>query len=112
MKKFVGIMLTAMLAVGVLGVLGTVGPASAQQTMHVASIDMFLAAQGANTKAQAEVTVHDANGVGVADATVYGHWEGTTSDSDSGVTDANGIVERWTLQSSVTPSSMSPTIQM
>jgi len=99
MKKFVGIMLTAMLAVGVLGVLGTVGPASAQQTMHVASIDMFLAAQGANTKAQAEVTVHNANGVGVADATVYGHWEGTTSDSDSGVTDANGIVERWTLQS-------------
>lgn len=65
-------------------------------TMHVASIDMSTASRtaGPNTfvKAIANVTIVDANGVPVEGATVYGHWEGATTDSDSGITDANGQV--------------------
>jgi peptidoglycan/xylan/chitin deacetylase (PgdA/CDA1 family) len=68
-------------------------------TMHVANIAMFLETLGVNTNALAEVTVHDANGVGVEGATVYGHWEGATTDSDSGTTDANGVVGKFSLQS-------------
>ena len=42
------------------------------------------------------MTVVDANNNPVEGAMVYGHWEGATTDSDSGATDAEGKV---TLQS-------------
>ncbi|MBA7659119.1 hypothetical protein ES703_67084 [subsurface metagenome] len=64
--------------------------------MHVASIDMALGSQGPFTYAEATVTVVDNEDVPVPTATVYGHWENATSDSDSGPTDGNGQV---TLQS-------------
>ncbi len=64
--------------------------------MHVASIDMSLKTRGVFTNAIATVTVVDADNVPVEVATVYGHWENATSDSDSGPTDGNGQV---TLQS-------------
>ena len=67
--------------------------------MHVANIDMFLQTLGVNTNAMAEVTIQDAGNNPVEAATLYGHWENATSDSDSGVSDNNGIVERWSLQS-------------
>jgi N-acetylmuramoyl-L-alanine amidase len=61
-------------------------------TMHVASIDMSLQTRGPWTNAIATVTIIDADGVPVEGATVSGHWSGATSDSDSGVTDADGKV--------------------
>jgi len=65
-------------------------------TMHVASIEMSTASKtaGPNTFANAiaTVTIVDANSVPVKDATVYGHWENVTTDSDSGTTDASGQV--------------------
>ena len=65
-------------------------------TMHVASIEMSTASKtaGPNTfvKAIATVTFVDADGVPVKGATVYGHWENATTDSDSGTTDASGQV--------------------
>jgi len=65
-------------------------------TMHVASIEMSTASKtaGPNTFANAiaTVTIVDANSVPVKDATVYGHWETATTDSDSGTTDASGQV--------------------
>ena len=64
--------------------------------MHVASIDMALGSQGPFTYAEATVTVVDSENAPVPTATVYGHWENATSDSDSGPTDGNGQV---TLQS-------------
>ena len=64
--------------------------------MHVGSIDMSTAVRtaGRNTfvKAIATVTIVDDNGVPIEGATVYGHWENATTDSDSGITDANGQV--------------------
>ncbi len=67
--------------------------------MHVANIDMFLQTLGVNTNAMAEVTIVDTGNNPVANAMLYGHWENATSDSDSGESDANGVVERWSLQS-------------
>ena len=67
--------------------------------MHVYSITMFLETHGVNTNALAEVTIHDADDNPVPYAMLYGHWENATSDSDSAESDANGIVERWNLQS-------------
>ncbi len=73
----------------------TVAP-TPSNTMHVASIDMSLGTQiaGKNTFtwAIATVTIVDAVGDSVEGATVSVHWEGATTDSDSGVTDANGQV--------------------
>jgi hypothetical protein len=60
--------------------------------MHVASIDMALVKTGTKYYAKATVTVVDSNNKPVSGATVYGHWEGATTDSDSGVTDASGKV--------------------
>ncbi len=60
---------------------------------------MFLQTLGVNTNALAEVTIVDTDNNPVANAMLYGHWENATSDSDSGESDANGIVERWSLQS-------------
>jgi len=42
--------------------------------------------------ASATVTIVDASGSPVEGATASGHWSGLTSDTDSGVTDANGQV--------------------
>ncbi|MDH5442992.1 MAG: fibronectin type III domain-containing protein [Hadesarchaea archaeon] len=67
--------------------------------MHVHYITMFLAKLGVNTNALAEVKIVDAEDNPVGDATVYGHWENATSDSDSGITDANGVVDKYSLQS-------------
>ena len=67
-------------------------------TMHVDSIDMSPGsrAAGPNTFvwAIATVTIVDASGVPVPveGATVNGHWEGATTGSDSGTTDADGEV--------------------
>jgi len=65
-------------------------------TMHVAGIDMELATvqRGPNlwTYALAEVTILDQDGFPLEGATVYGHWSGATSDSDTGVTGADGTV--------------------
>ncbi len=74
----------------------TVNPTA--QTMHVASIEMTLVERyrGWNYYAEATVTIVDANNNSVEGATVSGHWERATTDSDSGVTDVNGEV---TLQS-------------
>lgn len=72
----------------------TVKELTAAATMHVASVDVSFITRraGPNTFyiAVAKVTVVDADGLGVEGATVAGHWEGATTDSDSGVTDTNG----------------------
>jgi len=68
----------------------------ATNVMHVASIDMSVTTKTAGrnifTSGIATVIVADANGVPVEGVTVYGHWSGLTSDSDSGITDASGEV--------------------
>jgi hypothetical protein len=65
-------------------------------TMHVASIIMSRDSKtrGRNTFvwAVATVTILDEADSPVDGATVFGHWSDATSDSDSGVTDANGQV--------------------
>ncbi len=64
-------------------------------TMHVADIAMSLGTKtaGPNTFywAIATVTVIDAGGLPVEGATVEGHWEGATTDTDAELTGANGI---------------------
>ena len=64
--------------------------------MHVASIDMELSTRTAGrnrfTKALAMVTIFDASDNPVAGVTVYGSWNGATSDTDSGITDVTGEV--------------------
>jgi len=75
---------------------GTTSEAPALTTMRVASIVMSLDGRtvGRNTFvwATATVTVVDAIGDPVVGATVYGHWEIATTDSDSGITDVSGQV--------------------
>jgi subtilisin family serine protease len=62
-------------------------------SMHVANIEMELQHNGvAWTWAIATVTIHDYTGTPVAEATVYDHWSGSTSDTDSGTTNENGQV--------------------
>jgi len=64
-------------------------------TMHIQSIDMSttrIRLNGWYTYATAMITIVDANNNPVENATVYGHWSGLTSDSDSGITDINGQV--------------------
>jgi hypothetical protein len=65
---------------------------SVTNTMHVASIDMSFKTAGPNTNAVALVTIVDAAGAPVGDATVEGHWSDATSDTDSGLTGAIGEV--------------------
>jgi len=64
--------------------------------MHVEAIEMELATvqRGTNlwTYAIAKVTILDQDGLPVEGATVHGHWSGATSDSDTGVTGADGKV--------------------
>ncbi len=63
-----------------------------EPTMHVASIDMSLRTRGPWTNAIATVTIVAADSLPVEGATVSGHWSGATSDSDTGVTGADGKV--------------------
>ncbi len=65
---------------------------SVTNEVHIGSIDMSLRTAGPNTNAVALVTIVDAAGVPVGDATVEGHWSDATSDTDSGLTDINGEV--------------------
>lgn len=71
----------------------TVNPTA--PTMHVASIDMSKDSRSAGRNtfvwAVATVTIVDASDNPV-DGAVSGDWSGTTSDSDSGVTDGSGQV--------------------
>ncbi|MBW8040334.1 MAG: cellulase family glycosylhydrolase [Planctomycetes bacterium] len=60
--------------------------------LHVADIAMSTKTRGPNVNGIATVTVVDAGGVPVEGATVSGHWSGLTSDSDSGITVADGTV--------------------
>jgi hypothetical protein len=64
-----------------------------QLVMHVDDITMSLKQQGPWTNAVATVTIVDSTDTPVSGATVYGHWSGLTSDSDSDITDGNGQVE-------------------
>lgn len=65
-------------------------------TMHVAGIGMSLGSRSAGPNrfvwAIAKVTIVDESGGPVEGATVNGHWQGATTDSDSGTTGANGQV--------------------
>ena len=69
---------------------------AAGSTMHVHAIDIEIRIKKAGPnnfiKAFATVTIVDATDNPVEGATVYGHWSDATSDSDSGVTDGEGIV--------------------
>ncbi len=70
--------------------------AAPQNMMHVTSILMGFKITRLNTAATARVTVVNESGSPVSGATVYGHWSGATTDTDSGVTNSSGQV---TLQS-------------
>lgn len=68
----------------------------ANNTMHVHSIDMSLGTRAAGknsfTHAEALVTIVDASGAEVVGADVSGTWSGATTNTNSGITDANGRV--------------------
>ena len=74
----------------------TVDTTSPAQVIHVASIEMSLGSRtaGRNTFewAIATVTIVDSGGYTIEGSTVYGHWEGATEDTDTGLTDTNGEV--------------------
>ena len=73
---------------------GTAAPTPS--VLHVSDIAMSIGTKTAGknvlVSAIATVTVVDADGYPVAGATVSGHWEDATSDSDSGTTGAGGAV--------------------
>ena len=76
---------------------GTTTPPTEPGTMHINRIEMSwwyrtLTRTNKFVFAEAIVFIVDAEGVPVPGATVSGHWEDATTDSDSGVTDDNGIV--------------------
>jgi len=75
---------------------GTTDSAPPQASMHILSVDVALGVKSAGPNkfywGIATVTIVDANGAPVAGATVYGHWEGSTADSDSGTTGTSGTV--------------------
>lgn len=60
--------------------------------IYVKSIGMSLATSGAKTSGQAVITVYDGNGMPRPNVTVTGKWSGLATDSDTGVTNANGQV--------------------
>jgi len=74
----------------------TIKVQEAGSTMHVHDIDPQITIKnaGPNTfiKAVATVTIFDAGGNPVDAATVQGHWSGAASDTDTGLTDADGKV--------------------
>jgi len=67
---------------------------SAVPMMHVDTIDMLLVQKygGWRTYAEATVTILDADGNPVENVIVDGHWEGATTDSDTGITGVDGKV--------------------
>ena len=72
---------------------------SSLPTMRVDNIQMVLVKKygGWRTYAQATVSVVEVDNYGnpvavVENATVNGHWEGATSDTESGLTDADGMI--------------------
>jgi len=75
---------------------GTTNGAPALPIMWVTSITMSkdsrIAGRNTFVWATAKVTILDTNGDAVAGATVYGHWEIATTDSDSGITGVSGQV--------------------
>ena len=68
----------------------------AYPTMHVASIEMStdsrIAGRNAFVWAVATVTIFNESGNPVEGATVSGDWSGAMSDTESGLTDASGVV--------------------
>jgi hypothetical protein len=60
--------------------------------MHVASIVMSGTKTGPKWKANAAVTIVDANNAAVSGATVYGHWSGAWTGDVSGTTGTDGKV--------------------
>lgn len=70
----------------------TITPSSPAGTMHVAGIVMSKVKGTRYTYATATVTIVDSTGSPVSSATVSGHWSGSTSDKDTGTTDASGKV--------------------
>ena len=77
---------------------GLVDAYEAANNMYISNITMSIQFKGVHTRATATVTVVNANNDPLEGATVYGHWSGLTSDTDSGVTDANGqttLVSDW-----------------
>jgi len=74
----------------------TVTEAVSTEAMYVANIHMSLSERTAGrntfTRALATVTILDASNAPVEGATVYGYWEGATSDIDSGATGSSGKV--------------------
>jgi len=65
---------------------------AADNTVHVANIEMAIKIAGINTSALATITIVDAEGVPIQGATVSGVWSDAASGSDSGITDAKGQV--------------------
>ncbi len=63
-----------------------------EDKIHVDDIAMAYQQAGRNYKAEAMVTIVDANSAPVEGATVYGTFSGATSDSVSGVIDADSKV--------------------
>jgi subtilisin len=75
---------------------GTTTPAPAKGEMHIDRILLDwrygrITRKNTVVFAEALVVIVDAGGVPVPGATVSGHWEDATTDSDSGVTDDMGI---------------------
>jgi subtilisin len=68
------------------------GNPPSSEKMHVTKIDILLKIKGSLVNAIANVIIADKNDVPVGGATVSGTWSGATSDVDSGVTNASGIV--------------------
>jgi len=70
----------------------TVTAGVTESIMRVADIAMSIKTAGINVNAIAKVTILDANDAPVAGATVSGNWSGLTGDTDSNITDSDGIV--------------------
>ena len=75
----------------------TISQVTTTGDMHIANITMSISTRtaGKNTfyTGIAEVTVVDAGGASVEGVSVSGNWSGLTQDSDSGITDASGVVK-------------------
>jgi hypothetical protein len=68
------------------------------KTMYVSDIALSISHKGANAVAQAEVSIIDADGDPVANATVTGRWSGLVSSTATGTTDSNGSVSLTSLK--------------
>ncbi len=68
----------------------TVAAVPAGPVMHVDAIELTLKKAGKNYRADAVVTIVDADGAPVAGATVHGTWSGAASSSSSALTGEDG----------------------